>query len=112
MSKNFLITDADGVKAVVDSVAERDRWIRVHGASEAAAVVPGDRVWLRHTIHGGYAALPAEAAEQWAALGWQPSAPPEPVDTTKDPALTDPAPAAEPEKTPTRTAAGGDQKEK
>jgi hypothetical protein len=37
----------------------------------------GDRVWLRHTEHGGAFHAPAEAVEAWAAMGWVPGEPPE-----------------------------------
>jgi hypothetical protein len=39
---------------------------------------PDERVWLKHTEHGGYFHCPADAVGEWAAMGWEPTdAPPE-----------------------------------
>jgi hypothetical protein len=36
-----------------------------------------ERVWLHNSETGGYFHCPAEAVEDWAELGWQPSDPPD-----------------------------------
>jgi hypothetical protein len=91
--QTYWMTDTSGVKALVAGADERDRW-RPHGYADTADPVAGDLVWLQHDVSGGRQVFAAEAAEQWAGLGWHPSAPPEPVDLTKDPMLVDQAPAA------------------
>jgi hypothetical protein len=88
--QKYWLTDTSGAKALVEGADERDRW-RPHGWAETDAPVAGDLVWLQHDVHGGRQLFAAAAAEQWAGLGWRPSAPPEPVDLTKDPQLVDQA---------------------
>lgn len=108
----YWIADPQGAKAAVGSAVARDESIRLHGWTEASEPQPGDHVWMRHGEHGGRAKFPTEAVEQWAALGWQLAAPTPPPDLTKDPAFVDQlpvAPAAEPDKPKTASAAGGNK---
>lgn len=37
-----------------------------------------ERIWLRHDETGAYFHCPAEAVEDWQALGWEPGEEPEP----------------------------------
>lgn len=99
MTGHWIVDPNSGAKALVDTAAERDCWTEVYGWSTTTEPSGDERVWVHHPDTGGRAVLPAAAiGGYWSALGWAPSAPPEPVDTTKDPALVDqtpqPAPAA------------------
>lgn len=89
---NYWLTDGFGSFASVEGADQRDRW-KPLGWSEAGEPSGGDRVWMRHTDHGGHAQFPAGVVETWRALGWQPSSPPEPVDVLHDAQLVDVAPA-------------------
>lgn len=107
--KKFWISDVEGVFALVEAEA-RDLWTKVRGWAEADEPGPTDQV---HVVNEhpevGPGRLPYAAVEQWAGLGWSAGPPPEPNDSTKDPALAgQAAPVAEPAKTKT-TAAGGDK---
>jgi hypothetical protein len=108
--KKYWVTSIDGAKAVVEGADERDRWTRVHGWSETDEPAAGDMVWLEHEVTHGRQVFSAEAAPQWAGLGWHPTSPPEPRDLTKDPQLVDqqPEPAA-PAKPKSTAAAGADK---
>jgi hypothetical protein len=120
--QKYWLTDTSGAKALVEGADERDRWLP-HGWAETDAPVVGDLVWLQHDVHHGRQLFAAAAAEQWAGLGWHPSAPPEPVDLTKDPQLVDqaaapieiptfePAPDPGPNARSKPRAASGDEKE-
>ena len=106
--QTYWITDPNGgAKALVEGAEERDRWVHIQGWSESGEPVSGDMVWAFNPNTGGRAKLPHDPlADYWKGVGFVPSAPPEPVDLTKDPALRDqPAadkPVAEPvEKTET-----------
>lgn len=119
MSKNrYWIADPNsGAKALIEGVEERDRWTKVQGWSETTEPVGDERVWLYNESIDGRTILPFGASQgHWAGIGWVPGAPPEPVDTTKDPALMDqPAPVAAPAApaaTPTTAATGATTKEK
>jgi hypothetical protein len=115
--QKYWITSIDGAKALVEGAEQRDHWTKVQGWTETADPRPGDRVWLEHEEHHGRQVFPAEAAPQWAGLGWHTSPPAEPVDLTKDPQLVDeqlPAPVpglaiSEPEKPAKTPAAAGEQ---
>jgi hypothetical protein len=100
MSKNhYWIADPNsGAKALVEGVEERDRWTKVQGWSEATEPTGDERVWLYNASIDGRTVLPFDASQgHWKGIGWAPGAPPEPVDTTRDPALMDqPEPAAAP----------------
>lgn len=119
MSKqSYWIRDIEGVKALVEGAETRDTWVKVHGWQLTEEPTSTDLVWLQHNETGGKARFAAEAAPQWAGLGWHPSAPPEPVDLTKDPQLVDqpaadlaPAAAAAAGKPKTTAAAGADKHE-
>ena len=90
----YWMADPYGNKALVEGVEGRDAWIP-RGWAEAGEPAGNDMVWMRHEAHGGRAQFPADALEQWRALGWVPSDPPAPYDLTKDPQLVDVQPAAE-----------------
>ena len=92
----YWIADIDGVKAQADGADDRDIWTRVRGWSETTEPVAGDMVWLEHETTGGKQKFSAEAAPQWAGLGWLPSSPPAPADFTKDPNFVDQLPVAAP----------------
>lgn len=114
--KNIWLIDAQGTYA---RVAENkvDDWkplgwdVADEPAYDSAEVM----VWLQHEITGGRQRFAAPVVPQWQALGWHPTAPPAPVDLTRDPQLTDPAeePAshATPKKSTTKAASGGSNKE-
>lgn len=114
---NYWLTDGYGNKAVAVGVEELDRWVP-RGWSEATEPVDGERVWMRHTDHGGHQLFAAGVVETWRALGWEPSAPPEPVDVLHDAQLVDVAPAQTPaaqsttDNSTTETAASGNTKGK
>lgn len=81
------IVDIDGNKA---QVLNADQW-SPRGWKSTSAPKSGDKVWLQQKQTGGKQLFDKDVVEVWAALGWKPSAPPEPVDLTKDNKLTDPA---------------------
>lgn len=99
MSKNnYWVADPNGgALALVEGVEERNRWTQIQGWSEASEPVSGDMVWAHNAETDGRTKLPADSLAEggyWRGVGFVPSAPPEPVDITKDPALRDqPAPA-------------------
>lgn len=97
----YWLTNADGHKARVEGAEQRDRWLPL-GWSVADEPVTGDMVYLEHEVSGGRALFPAAVVPAWGELGWQPAAPPEPVDLTKDPLLVD-QPVAEPVAAPAKT---------
>lgn len=89
-----------GTFGLVEGAEQRDLWVGVRGWDEADEPAPTDKVWLHHAETGGRCAMTREAADGlWAGIGWAYSAPPEPADPTRDPALVDqptqtpPAPA-------------------
>ena len=104
MSKqSYWISDPNsGAKALVEGAEDRNRWTQVQGWTETTEPVAGDRVWLYNASIDGRTVLGFEASQgHWKGIGWVPGAPPEPVDTTKDPALMDqPAPVAKADPTP------------
>lgn len=105
------IKDSAGVHALVDD-GQHEQWTRVRGWSDADEPGPTDRVYVTHDGAGTGGPLPFEAlAEGFAALGWKPGPPPEPVDITKDPTIVDQQPAARPAKHQTKAAASGEKKE-
>lgn len=91
--KTYWLTDGYGSKALVEGADQRDRW-KPLGWSEADDPAGDDRVWMRHTDHNGHAQFPASVVGTWRALGWEPSAPPEPVDVLHDEQLVDVTPPA------------------
>lgn len=98
MSKQtYWIADPNGgAKALVEGVEERDRWTRVRGWDETAEPVSGDMVWAYNANTDGRTKLPFDTLAEdgyWRGVGFVPSAPAEPVDMTKDPALRDQPPA-------------------
>lgn len=97
------MTDGYGAKAFV-AADEVDTW-KPRGWSEADEPSGTDRVWMRHSEHGGRAQFPAAALESWQALGWRPSDPPAPYDVTKDPQLVDVQPEEPAAQTKTSRAA-------
>lgn len=101
----WIVNPNGGAKALVEGAEERDRWMRVHRWDETSEPVSGDMVWAQNANTGGRATLPWDTLGEggyWHGVGFAPSAPIEPVDLTKDPALRDqPAAAAPAEKTAT-----------
>lgn len=101
--------------ALVEGVAERDRWVNTHGYREVAEPGEVDQVHVVNDATGGRGALPYGPATHgiWAGLGWRVACPPEPVDLTKDSALFDPPPvepaAAQPKTKPAASAASKEQ---
>jgi hypothetical protein len=91
MADNW-VKNLAGEKALID-VADSDRW-SLHGWSEATE--PGDRdfVWMASPEVGRPGLLPWGARDYWQGIGFRPSPPPEPVNPTRDPALTDAASGA------------------
>lgn len=78
-----------GEKALVDD-ADRDRW-KLHGWTEADEPTDREFVWMEHADDGVTqpGLVPWGARDYWQGIGWEPSAPPEPVNPTRDPVLTD-----------------------
>jgi hypothetical protein len=115
MSKNtYWIADVDGVKALVDGADERDFWVRVHGWSETTEPEGLEFVWLQNEEHGGKGKFNAQAVPLWTDRGWQPCAPPEPVNLAIPPeraAAPEPAKPAETPKSTSKSATSGDKKE-
>lgn len=128
MAKNsyWLIDPSDGSYAYVEGAAERDKWVKVHGWTEAENEPgPTDQVHLRNESPDlGPSKLPRQAAEdpKWAALGWAPGAPPEPVNAAiahwpkpeRAPAEPDEKAEAKPDAKPARSnrsATSGENKE-
>jgi len=80
--KTYWLTDTEGTFALVESAEDRDRFVRVHGWTEAGEPSPSDFVWVRNEDSTlGAARLTWEAAQldAWAGRGWAAGAPPEPV---------------------------------
>lgn len=84
----YWITTTTGVHAQVDGVDERDRWTP-RGWTETSEPGPTDFVWMRKEGLDQPAQFAYGAAATWQQMGWEYSAPPEPVDVTKDPQLFD-----------------------
>lgn len=80
------IRDLSGTKALV---ADADEWTP-RGWSVTTEPVDGDFVWMSHpdiAVPGNPIAWGAR--DYWMGRDWAPSAPPPPVDPTRDPALVD-----------------------
>lgn len=98
---------ADGAIAIVEP-DDVDRW-KVRGWQPADKPADTEMIWMHNATTDGRAKCPLGVVEQWRALGWELSAPPEPVDLTKDRRFTD-QPANEPAaKAPTKSARTGRQ---
>ncbi|GIE35896.1 hypothetical protein Ait01nite_089410 [Actinoplanes italicus] len=79
------IKNNSGEYAWVDDPDQAAVWTRVRGWSEAGEPGLADRIHVVHPEFGHGNPLPAEAlASGWAAMGWEPGPPPEPVDLTRD----------------------------
>ena len=78
--------DLTGNKAFIPA-ADRDRWT-AHGWAETVPPAHGEFVWMAKDdlIHPGL--IPWGARDYWQGIGFRPSPPPEPVNPTRDPALT------------------------
>jgi hypothetical protein len=102
----YWISDAEGVKAVVEGAEARDWWTKVQGYVLADEPVGDDRVWLQHAEHGGRQVFPALSVQGWMGRGWMPSDPPVPEDKATAHWATEPAAAPEPSApAPTKPAA-------
>jgi hypothetical protein len=102
--KRTFLVDSDGVYASVPA-GEVDTYIPLGWAT--AGEPSGDAfVWLEHETTGGKARFPLAVLPQWQVLGWQPGAPPKPVDTLRDPQLvaSDAVDASQDDAKPTKTA--------
>jgi hypothetical protein len=123
--QTYWIADPNGgAKALVEGVEERNRWTQVQGWAETDEPAAGEQVWVYNAETDGRTKLPFEVTGEgsyWRNVGFEWSAPAEPVDLTKDPALRDqpkpdaakqsPASKAD-ESTSSKPAAGADTKEK
>lgn len=94
--KQYWLAGPNAEKAVVEGTAERDR-LFPHGWRETSEPVDGDFVWMSHPDPdiGNPGLLPWSAREYWQGIGWEPSAPPEPVNPALDPVLNDKAALAD-----------------
>jgi hypothetical protein len=115
MSKTtYWITTTEGTHGRVTGVEERDRWTPL-GYQVVDEPSPTDFVWMRKDGLDAPARFPYGAAPTWEAMGWEYSAPPEPVDVTKDSQLFDqpkaPAPAVS-TSTTSKPATGADKNTK
>jgi hypothetical protein len=103
------IASPGGVYAMVDGADELKRWTLLYGWAESAEPGSTDRVRLQHP-DGFLAELPYESlAEGWAARGWEPGPPQEPLAVADDPRYVDQvagAPVAQPAQPKTPAAAG------
>lgn len=88
--KQFWVANLAGEKALITGVDERDRW-SLHGWSETTEPDDSFRgpVWLTDPESGRAAPIAWDAREYWLGRGRVPSPPDEPVNPTRDPALTD-----------------------
>lgn len=114
MSKQtYWITTAEGTRGQVAGIEERDRWTP-RGWQVVGEPAPTDFVWMRKEGLAEPARFPYGAAATWQAMGWEFTAPPEPVDVTKDPKLFDQAPArpAPVSSTTSKPATGADKNTK
>ena len=105
----YWIADTDGTKALVDGTEERDRWVRVHGWAEADEPTGQEFVWVTNeNPELGAARMNWQAAADpaWAARGWAPGPPVEPVNNAI-PAERRAAEQAAAQKAAEKTAASG-----
>lgn len=87
MSKNtYWITTTNGIHGQVEGTEERDRWTP-RGWQVVEEPSATDFVYLRNPETGGIAPFAYGSVDTWQQMGWEFSAPPEPVDVTKDPAV-------------------------
>lgn len=119
--QNYWIADPNtGAKALVEGAEERNLWTLQHGWSESDEPAAEDQVWVHNSETDGRSTLPFGAVGEgsyWRGVGFSPSAPPEPVDLTKDPARRDQPKSATKatsaaktdESTTTKVAAGADK---
>lgn len=107
----YWVQNGAGQKAFLTGADARDHWA-FHGWSPTGE--PGDDfrgfVWMTHPDVGQPAPIAWEARAYWMGIGFEPSPPAEPVNPTKDPALTDvpvdkPVDKPEPKKTTTTATA-------
>lgn len=83
----------DGTFALADGAEDRDR-IASLGYAPADEPTDTDQVWIQHPGVEGVGRIPYGARPYFLGNGSVLAGPPEPVDLTKDPALTDPPPPA------------------
>lgn len=117
MSKNsYWLADPEGTRALVEGADTRDRFVRLHGWTEATEPERHDFVWLTNENSSlGATRMTWEAAQldAWAGRGWTPGAPPEPGAPVEEPApVKEPAPAPETKSSPAKpSASSGEKKE-
>lgn len=87
--KTYWVANLADERALITGADERDRW-SLHGWSETTE--PDDNfrgsVWMTDPESGRSAPIAWAAREYWLGRGRVPSPPDEPVNPTKDPALT------------------------
>lgn len=86
---NYWVRSTEGTFAQVAGASERDRWTPLGWPESTSEPADTDMVWMRAEGIELPARYPYAAREYWQSRGWTFSAPPEPVDDTKDPALAD-----------------------
>lgn len=89
----WLRNPADGNFALADGAEQRDQLMQ-QGLVAADEPRETDHVWMWHDGIEQPGRIPYGARDYWQATGWTLGRPPAPVDLTRDPALTDSAPAA------------------
>lgn len=111
--QTYWMRDAEGAYALMTGADERDWWTPF-GWTQAEEPGRQEFVWARHEGIENPARFPAGIlATAWP--GWEPSTPPSPMNPVNGEPLVPPVfttPAAVAETKPSKTAAGGDAKEK
>ena len=83
--KTYWMRDIYGNRALV---TDRDRWIP-RGWADADEPTDREFVWMEKEDLEQPALIPWGARDYWQGIGFVSSTPPEPVNPTKDPVLTD-----------------------
>jgi hypothetical protein len=111
----YWLVDLNGVKAQVTGVEERARWTP-RGWAEADEPTADERIWASCDGVELPAMFPYGAwRELWQHKGWQPSAPPEPIDPITGVRAVAPVPTEQPDEpadTKSQTKSTADVKEK
>lgn len=80
------ITDLAGNKALVDD-GDAEAWTRLHGWAETDEPTGNQQVWMSHPDTASPGLIPWGARDYWQGIGWEPSAPPDPHNPTRDPSM-------------------------